>query len=170
MREFALSVLLSVVALCAQAAEPITKFGVVLLQPSPVLEDRVPSVDAMAEYIKSIEAASREAVLASALKQSSGGFIVVAVKPGQKSKVWLDFDTLLDVDMSRQIVSKVTQVRPFEARHGPVVFAIKVGLWDGRETRRVAPSPTEWKAANKQAGRPLDIDTMIQRVWREPDA
>jgi hypothetical protein len=51
-----------------------------------------------------------------------------------------------------------------------VVFAIKVGLWDGRETRRVAPSPTEWKAANKQAGRPLDIDSMIQRVWREPDA
>ncbi|HEY2977124.1 MAG TPA: hypothetical protein VGJ35_04090 [Burkholderiaceae bacterium] len=170
MREFALSVLLSVAALCVQAAEPIVKFGVVLLQPGTVLEDRVPSVDAMAEYIKSIEAASREAVLASASKQSSGGFIVVAVRPGQKSKVWLDFDTLLDADMSRQIVSRVTQVRPFEARKGPVVFAIKVALWDGRETRRVAPSPTEWKAATKQAGRPLDIDSMIQRVWREPDA
>ncbi|HEY6353444.1 MAG TPA: hypothetical protein VIY30_03060 [Burkholderiaceae bacterium] len=170
MRQFALSLLLSVAALCAQAGGPITQFGVVLLQPGPVLEDRVPSVDAMAEYIQSIEAASREAVLASALRQSAAGFIVIAVRPGQKSKVWLDFDSQLDAEMSRQIVAKVTQVRPFEARKGPVVFALKVAVWDGRETRRVAPSPAEWKAATKQAGRPLDIDSMIRRVWREPDA
>lgn len=170
MRKFAFSVLLLVATLWAQAAEPLTKLGIVLLQPSSVLEDRVSSVDAMAEYIKSVEAASREAVLASALRQSAGGFIVIAVRPGQKSKVWLDFDSLLDTDISRQIVSRVTQVRPFDARKGPVVFALKVAMWDGRESRRVAPSPSEWKAATKQAGRPLDIDSMIQRVWREPDA
>jgi hypothetical protein len=152
------------------AAEPITKFGVVLLQPSSVLEERVPSVDAMADYIKLIEAALREAVLASPLRQSAGGFIVVAVRPGQKSKVWLDFDTLLDSEMGRQIITRATAVAPFEARQGPVVFALKVGLWDGRESRRVAPSPPEWKAATKQAGRPLDVDSMIRRVWREPDA
>src|SRR5262245_39831198 len=85
MRAFALSVLLLVATPWLQAAEPITKFGVVLLQPSAVLEDRVSSVDAMAEYIKSVEAASRDAVLASALRQSAGGFIVIAVRPGQKS-------------------------------------------------------------------------------------
>jgi hypothetical protein len=154
----------------AHAAEPITKFGVVLLQPSSVLEQRVPSVDAMADYIQAIEAASREAVLASPLKQSAGGFIVVAVRPGQKSKVWLDFDTLLDSQMSQQIIAKVTAVQPFEARNGPVVVALKVALWDGRESKRVAPSPAEWKAATKQAGRPLEIDSLIRRVWREPDA
>jgi hypothetical protein len=154
----------------AHAAEPITKFGVVLLQPSSVLEQRVPSVDAMADYIQAIEAASREAVLASPLKQSAGGFIVVAVRPGQKSKVWLDFDTLLDSEIGRQIIASATAVPPFEARQGPVVFALKVGLWQGRESKRVAPSPPEWKAATKQAGRQLDLDTLIRRVWREPDA
>ena len=169
MREFALSVLLSLATLWAQAAEPLTQLGIVLLQPSPLLEERVSSVDAMAEYIKSVEAASREAVLASALRQSTGGFIVIAVRPGQKSKVWLDFDSLLDAEISRQIVARVTQVRPFDARKGPVVFALKVAVWDGRESRRVAPSPPEWKAATRLAGRPLDIDTMIQSVWREPD-
>jgi hypothetical protein len=153
----------------AQAAEPITKFGVVLLQPSSVLEDRVPSVDAMADYIKAIEAASREAVQSSPLRQAAGGFIVVAVRPGQKSKVWLDFDTLLDADMSKLIAAKATAVQPFEARQGPVVFALKVALWDGRESKRIAPSPSEWKAATKQAGRQLDIDSLIKRVWREPD-
>jgi len=167
---FVLPLLLWAAALSAQAAEPITKFGVVLLQPSSVLEERVPSVDAMADYIKAIEAASREAVLASTLRQAASGFVVVAVRPGQKSKVWLDFDTLLDSEMGRQIITRATAVAPFEARQGPVVFALKVGLWDGRESRRVAPSPPEWKAATKQAGRPLDVDSMIRRVWREPDA
>jgi len=158
------------VSLCAQAAEPITKFGVVLLQSSVVLEERVPSVDAMADYIKAIEVASRQVVLASPSRQSTGGFIVIAVRPGQKSKVWLDFDTLLDSEVGKQLVTQVTAVQPFEARQGPVVFALKVGLWEGRESRRVAPSPPEWKAATKQAGRPLDVDTLIRRVWRDPDA
>jgi hypothetical protein len=169
MRAFVLLVILAAAALGARASEPITKFGVVLLQPSSVLEDRVPSVDAMADYIKAVEAASREAVLASPLKQSAGGFIVIAIRPGQKSKVWLDFDSLLDSQLSQQIIAKVTAVQPFEARNGPVVVTLKVGLWDGRESKRVAPSPAEWKNATQQAGRQLDIDSLIRRVWREPD-
>ena len=168
-RAFVLSLLL-LAAPWALATEPVVKQGVVLLQPGPVLEERVSSVDAMAQYIKAVEVASREAVLASPARQATGGFIVIAVKPGQKSKVWLDFDVLLDAEMSRQIIAKVSAVEPFEARNGPVVFALKVGLWDGRESRRVAPSPSEWKAATQQAGRQLDIDTLIRRVWREPDA
>jgi hypothetical protein len=170
MRSLALIVMLAVAALCARASEPLTGFNVVLLQPSSVLEDRVPSIDAMADYIKAVQAASREAVLASPLKQSTSGFIVIAIRPGQKSKVWLDFDSLLDSELSKQIIGKVTAVQPFEARNGPVVVALKVALWDGRESRRVAPSPSEWKSATKQAGHQLDIDNLIRRVWREPDA
>jgi len=170
MRTWVASVLIWMAAAVALAAEPFVKQGVVLLQPSAVLEERVGSIDAMADYIKAVEAAAREAVQAGAVKQSTGGFIVIAVKPGFKSKVWLDFDTLLDPDTSRQLVERVAAVKPFEARKGPVVFALKVSLWGGRESRRVAPAPAEWKAATKQAGRQLDIDGMIQRVWREPDA
>jgi len=169
MRALILSLCLLAAALGVHAGEPITKQGVVLLQPGPVLEDRVTSVDAMAEYIKAVESAAREAVLASPARQAAGGFIVIAVRPGQKSKVWLDFDAMLDAEMSRQLVSKVAAVAPFEARGGPVVFALKVATWDGRESRRVAPAPEEWKAATKQAGRQLDIDSMIRRVWRDPD-
>jgi hypothetical protein len=154
----------------APAAEPITKHGVVLLQPSSVLEERVSSVDAMAGYIKAVEVAAHEAANAAPLKQAAGGFIVIAVKPGLRSKVWLDFDTLLDAETGRLVAARVSAVEPFEARHGPVVFALKVSMWGGRESRRVAPSPAEWKAATQQAGRPLDIDGMIKRVWREPDA
>jgi hypothetical protein len=170
MRALILSVLIWVAMPLAHAAEPLTKHGVVLLQPSSVLEERVPSVDAMAEYIKAVEAAARQAVQAAPLHQSIGGFIVIAVKPGLKTKVWLDFDTLLDADAGRELVRRIVAVEPFEAREGPVVFALKVSLWGGPESRRVAPAPQEWKAATRRAGRQLDIDSMIRQVWREPDA
>ncbi|HTP73457.1 MAG TPA: hypothetical protein VML58_14660 [Burkholderiaceae bacterium] len=170
MRSLIASVLIWMAAALALAAEPLAKLGVVLLQPSDVLEQRVPTVDAMADYIKAVEAAAREAVRSAAVRQATSGFIVIAVKPGAKSKVWLDFDTLVDPETSRQLVARITAVEPFEARNGPVVFAVKVSMWDGRESRRIAPSPTEWKAATRQAGRQLDIDSLIQRVWREPDA
>jgi hypothetical protein len=149
----------------ARAAEPLTKFGVVLLQPSSMLEQRVPSVDALAEYIKAVEVAAREAVLAAPSKAAAGGFIVVAVRPGRRSKVWLDFDASPGFDLSRQIVTKVAAVRPFEARSGSVVFAIKVGLWEGLESARVAPSPLEWKAVTSKSERPLEIDELLDKVW-----
>jgi hypothetical protein len=167
LRALALAALLGSVLPWARAAEPITKFGVVLLQPSSVLEGRVPSIDVLAEYIQSVEAASRAAVLSNPARKSAAGFIVVAVRPGQKSKVWLDFDSSLGFELSRQIVTQVAAVKPFEARNGPVVFALKVALWDGFESARVAPSPSEWKAATHKAGRQLEIDELVDTLWRE---
>lgn len=156
-------------ALCnpfAQASEPVTPFNVVLLQPSDVLEQRVPSVDAMAQYIKAVQSAVRDAVIASGSKQSVGGFIIVAVRPGPQSRVWLDFDTLLDLELQRQISSHVQAVEPFEARQGPVVFALKVGLWGGKESKRIAPSPAEWKRAAKGGPR-LEVGELVDKLWNE---
>jgi len=150
----------------AQATEPFTNFNVVLLQPSDVLEKRVASVDAMAEYIKAVQAAVRDAVLASGAKQSVGGFIVVAVRPGLQSKVWLDFDTLVDMGLQRQITGKVQELQPFEARQGPVVFALKIALWGGKESKRVAPSPREWKDAAR-GGQRLEVGELVEKVWNE---
>lgn len=157
---------------CARAAEPVTHFNVVLLQPSEVLEARVPSVDALASYIKAVQAALREAVADSeASKQSVGGFIVLAVRPGMQARVWLDFDQLLDLEVSKQMARKVAAVQPFEAREGPVVFALKVGLWGGKESKRVAPLPAEWKrggaAAAASGAAPLEVGALVESIWNE---
>lgn len=166
MRSRLLLAWLLVAAPCAWAAEPLTNFNVVLLQPSAVLEERVPSIDAMAEYIKAVEAASREAVIASGAKQSVGGFIVVAVRPEWRSNVWLDFDSLLDLELRRQIVAKVRALKPFEARKGPVVFALKVATWNGKESKRAAPSPPEWRGVARN-GTPLEVGELVESVWVE---
>lgn len=164
MRSLLLSGCMLVAAACAQAAEPLTNFNVVLLQPGAVMEKRVADIDAMADYIKAVEAASREAVVASGATQAVGGFIVLAVKPGLKSNVWLDFDALLDLEMRKQITQRVRAIQPFEVTEGPVVFALKVATWDGKESKRVAPSPPEWKNATHH-GKPLEIGKLVERVW-----
>ncbi|MEJ5999626.1 hypothetical protein [Paucibacter soli] len=158
----------------AQASEPVTNFNVVLLQPSDVLEARVPSVDALADYIKAVQGALREAVAGTEAqektRQSVGGFVVLAVRPGLQSKVWLDFDQLLDLQVRKQIALKVGAVKPFEAREGPVVFALKVALWDGKESRRVAPLPAEWKrnapAASASAAAP-EVGALVESIWND---
>ncbi|HJV67695.1 hypothetical protein [Ideonella sp.] len=150
----------------AHAAEALTNIDVVLLQPSAALEERVPSVDAMAAYIKAVEAAAREAVIASGAKQSVGGFIVVAVRPDLGSNVWLDFGSLLDLELRRQITTKVKAVTPFEARKGPVVFALKVATWNGKESKRTAPVPPEWKGATRN-GTPLEVGELVERIWSD---
>lgn len=166
MRSLFFFVSLFVAAICAHAAEPITNFNVVLLQPSPVMEKRVANIDAMADYIKAVQAASRDAVVASGATQAVGGFIVLAVKPGQKAKVWLDFDTLLDLEMRKQITNSVKAVPAFDVIEGPVVFALKVATWEGKESKRVAPSPVEWKKATPN-GKPMEIGKLVEKVWND---
>jgi len=169
MRALLLSLCLLLVSAWAHASEPLTVFNVILLQPSQVLEERVPDVDAMAAYVKAVEAAAREAVVASGVKQALGGFIVVAVRPGAQSTAWLDFDALLDLGLRSQIVSRLKAVPPFEAQKGPVVFALKVATWGGKESKRLAPAPPEWKHV-KQEGPPLEVGELVERVWAEQAA
>jgi hypothetical protein len=166
MRSFLLWFCLAFVAPGVRAADPLTVSNVVLLQPSTVLEARVASVDAMAEYIKAVEAAAREGVAAATARQSVGGFIVVAVRPGLQSKVWLDFDALLDLEAQHHITRKVAAVPPFDARQGAVVFALKVALWGGRPTKRTAPLPAQWKNATRD-GQPMEVGELVERLWND---
>jgi len=146
----------------ARAAD---SFGVVLLQPSSLLEQRVAGVDALADYIRAIEAAARDVVRANPAARPAAGFIVVAVRPGRRSKAWLDFDTPPAFDISRQLVGRIVAVPPLDANGGPVVFALKVALWGGFESARIAPAPVEWKAATQAAGHTLEVDALLDRIW-----
>ena len=167
-RAWCACVLLCTAAAFTHAAEPFSKHNVVLLQSSALLEARVGSVDAMAEYIRAVEAAATQAVGAGASRRPAAGFIVIAVRPGPRANVWLDFDAPPpSLETSRALVANIAAVKPFEVRDGPVVFALKVGLWDAFESKRLAPSPAEWRAATRKAGRQLEIDALIEQVWRD---
>lgn len=156
-------------ALClpARASEPLTKFGVVLLQPDIVLKNRVPEVTALANYIRAVEDAARASFLTNQQHPSTAGFIVVAVRPEQKSKVWLDFDPPLPSALKDVVIANLKAVQPFGARAGAVVFAIKVGIWGGAKPVRTTPSPAEWTAATKRLGRPVETGELVEMIWDE---
>jgi len=37
----------------------------------------------------------------------------------------------------------------------------------GKASPRVAPSPQEFREASKQAGRPLEVGELVERIWNE---
>ena len=166
MRTLILSVLLFFTCVSARASEPLTNGGIVLLQPDFVLQERVPNVEAFAAYISAVEGAGRAALVESKQRSASGGFIVAAVRPGAKSKVWLDFKPPLPLELKASLISKIQSVSPFSARSGPVVFAIKASIWGGA-LRQDMPSPIECQAVSRKAGRPLEIGDLVERVWSE---
>jgi hypothetical protein len=133
-----------------------------------VLEARVVSLDAMAQYIRNVEAAAKEGVLAARSTRPAAGFIVLAVQPGERSRVWLDFDSPPSFETGQQLVARIGAVKPFEVRNGPVVVALKVGLWDAFESKRIAPSPAQWKAQMQKAGKQLEIDELMEQLWHDP--
>jgi hypothetical protein len=166
MRALLFLVLSLALAATALAADPLTKHGVVLLQPGTVVQARVPSVDAVADHIKAIEAAAGEAVAGHAARQAFSGFIVVAVRPGLQARAWLDFDTLVDLDLQRQILAQVQAVKPFAAKDGLVVFAIKLSTWGASPSKRQVPLPPEWRKATRD-GAPQAVEALVLHLWPE---
>ncbi len=156
-----------VASLPVQAAEPVKSFGLVLMQPDAVLQERVPSVRLLSDYIKAVEAAAGSVLRESGKGTPNSGFIVIAVRPGLQSKVWLDFDAPLSPALKAAMLERIGAVKPFSAQVGPVVFAMKVGLWGASAPAKQLPSPHEWAEASRKAGQALEIGDLVERIWRD---
>ena len=152
-------------SLHASAAEPVKLHGVVLLQPEFILKDRVASATALSVYIQSAQAAAAAAVRAQGTPAPNSGFIVIAVRPGLESKVWLDFDKPLPAPLRTDLLNRVGAVKPFAAQVGPVVFGIHVGLSGGAASARQQPQPAEWSAAASTLSEPIEIGDLVERIW-----
>lgn len=156
-----LSILLSGSAF---AAKPYSMQGVLLLQPDFVLTERVEVAD-LSIYIKSITAAADTTLAGIDKPVPSAGFIVVAVRPGGRSRVWLDFSPTLPPAIAERLRASLGQVAPFRADGGIVVFALNSTLWGAEATSRPMPSPSEWNNAMKSLDGPIEIEALVERVW-----
>lgn len=151
----------------AMAADAVTDLGVVLLQHGDVIQQRVQSVDALAEYIRKVQDATAAALQSESQREPTGGFIVVAVRPNGKSKAWLDLEPAVPGATEDTLRRSIEEVRPLEVRSGVVVFAIKVSVWGGKLPPRFAPAPSEWKAQAQRAGKALEVGELVELVWNE---
>jgi hypothetical protein len=147
----------------AFAKAPYEMKDIVLLQPESVLQERI-SVDTLGAYIRSVNASAAE-VLAGRDYKPTGGFLVVAIRPGNQSAVWIDTDPVLPTDLSRELVARLRAIAPPTVGDGPVVFAVRVSLWGGAPSTKNTPSPEAWEREAKAIGRPLEVGELVERVW-----
>lgn len=166
-RDVFLSMLLTVLCVAAHAAEPLTVYKAVLMQSGTTYRERIGSADALAVYIKAAEAVARTAVEHAGEQPPAAGFIVIALRPGQRSNVWLDFDDPVSDAIRSDLIAKIRTVLPIRVKDGPVVFALKVGLWGGKELARTAINPPEWKAAQQKSLMPLETEEIVEKIWKD---
>ncbi len=142
-------------------------FGVSLLQPEYVLQERVSNVSDLGNYLKAVQASVGQTVSAIAPHQPTSGFIVVAVRPGQISNAWLDISPPLSPQVASSLIAAAKSVRPFSAKGGIVLIGLKVGLWGGPETTAATPFPAEWREVADAAGEPLEVGALVEKVWQD---
>lgn len=148
----------------AFAAKPYNVESIMLLQPEYVMRERAGDVKALAMYINGLKDAAGAALSEEKVQKPSGGYIIAAVKPGGKSRIWLDFSPNLSSDVQAKLKATLEAVPPFKAEKGVVVFAISSTLWGGSPIQNF-PSPPEWKEAMKGRSDATEISELVQKVW-----
>jgi hypothetical protein len=150
----------------ALAVQPLQQLDVVLLQPGPLIEQRVDGgADAMADYLQRLGAAETEAMRQNPQQIPTSGFIVVAVRPGGLAHAWFDFTPALSAPTAAALAHVVETLPPTPVKRGNLVFALRVSLWGARAPEKYAPVPPEWREAGRQAGHKLDLDALVDQVW-----
>ncbi|MET0519057.1 MAG: hypothetical protein ABW005_09505 [Burkholderiaceae bacterium] len=146
---------------------PFRAYDVVLLQPGEVYEQRTAGSEAVAAYLRSVGDEAQRVLAEARPAMPNAGFIVVAVKPQRQARVWLDFERPLAADFVPLLSGRLRALPALEVKNGPVVFALKVGLWGGAEPRRQAPAPADWREAARKAGHPLELGELVDAVWAD---
>lgn len=143
----------------------------VLYQPDAVLNERVPSMEDLAGYVKRLQTVC--AAFFSDAATPDTFHIVVVIKPGKQSRVWFVSSTPSPGDMKRESLRlKLEAVAPIEVQHGPVAFAISAKIAGGsgnpakEDGAYQPPIPREWQEAAKGHKEPLAIpDSFLELVW-----
>jgi hypothetical protein len=146
------------------AADPYKIESIMLLQPDWVMRERASDVKAFAAYINGIKEAANKEALQEAKAKPSAGYIIAAVRPSGKSKIWLDFSPPLSKEMYSKLEKAIEAVPPLNVQGGVVVFAINSTLWGASPIQR-SPNPEEWSKVERGLKEPMEIGALMDRVW-----
>lgn len=157
--------LLFVTASVCHGERPFEQRGIAILQTQNVFFERVPGMGAFEVYVKQLVDAVDGAVAKLPKSSPAGGFLVVAVKPDGRSRVWLDVAPPLTTDAATAITSAAHKVYPVAVKKGVILFAVKVSLWGGEPPQGMVPRPQEWEAEADKVGGSIELGDLVLRVW-----
>lgn len=139
--------------------------NITLYQPDELVQKRLPGAGHLAAYIEQLQNVAGE-TFAETTKPASLQ-IVVAVRPGRKSRVWLT-GSALEAKTLEDLRKKLEAIPPLEVRDGPVAFAVSGKIAGGAVTEGEIPMPQEWQDAVKKLPQPVMIpDGLLDTVWPE---
>ena len=151
----------------AHAEHAFEYYSITMMQTQQVFEERVESIEAVSLYLKQIVDSVSKAVDALPKGEPSKGFIVVAVKPGGRSRIWLDFKTPITKETASAIKTAAEKVSPITVKGGVLLLGMKVGLWGSGPPDRMVPQPEEWRVEAEKAGGKIEMTQLVERVWRD---
>jgi hypothetical protein len=163
----------SAVALPRSSGKPFESSDIVLYQPDAELKSRMGHDAApLADYIRRLSTAAESIVAEAPPSAGATAAIVVVVKPGRRSRVWLVLggNELPDA-VKRRLVPALEAIRPLPVRDGPVAFAMTFHAWGGGipivDPEMPAPIPPEWQEASAAIGGGM-LDAIIEQAWPDP--
>jgi hypothetical protein len=137
--------------------------GVALCQSNLVLLQRLGTPAALSAYVLKIEGNMNAVFAAAGAQAGASAAMVVAVKPGPQSRVWLIDPTGTLSGLAPALAAAASAVTPPAIRQGPIAFAILFQAWGGSGALPAAfPIPAAWAGATVPEVIP---DGPLARVW-----
>lgn len=132
-----------------------------LFMPSVEMQKRVNDVNQLAQFIEEIQSASQEYFLGSNTNVS----VVVALKPGNKSRYWVTSNTKED---TKKLEEKLNQLKAPDVSD-LVLFSILSAATGSKFNPSQPVLPVEWEeaaaTAAAQGNEPLQLDDVVKLVW-----
>jgi hypothetical protein len=157
--------------LAAQALPPFTMTSLALYQPEEMLPIRFGGdVGPLADYVEALVAAADRTFAGAKRGTGVSGALVVALRPGRRSKVWLALgDNRLDDELRRALIAALEAVPPVEVHGGPFAFNLNFEAWGGGTPATSPESPLaiapEWRGVKVSGVMP---DAVLDVLW--PDS
>ena len=162
------------IAFAGDAIPPYQSGSIYLYQPDQVLRTRLGgNADRLAEYLNALNVTALAVLSAARPELPTSGAIVVAVKPGKRSRVWLSIsDGGISKDLRVTLIDRLESIEPMDVYVGPVAVALSFHAWGGAMSRSdkdsVVPIPEEWKNAAKATGGGTLPDSALNFLWPGP--
>ena len=139
--------------------------NIVLYQPNDVLEERLPDVSKLADYIKRLQDVCQKFFAGATAPETLD--IVVAVRPGRQSRIWFVSSVQSTPDASRKSLRKnLESVIPCDIASGSIAFAIAGKIAGGEGKKRTdIPMPREWEKAAERKTNVVIPDGILDAVW-----
>lgn len=141
--------------------------NVTLLQPDHDLQQKGLDVRSLANFIKEAESVS-ERVLQPTTLPPSNGFLVMAVREGNQTNVWLDMTPALPPTLEQQLVEAIRQLPAVPVANGTVIFALQLMINGATPPAKQIPRPPAWQPVINSLKEPLDMERLVLRVWPYP--